>query len=114
YPARIPGKAGTTLASVPPDTPPDCTVMTEAELHDRILGIATEAGATHVAVATHDFEHDRRWSLNGDRWFHAASTIKVPVLLGVFDAIAQSRFEPHSRVHVRNRFLSVVDEAPYR
>ena len=88
--------------------------MTEAELHDKILGIATEAGATHVAVATHDFEHDRRWSLNGDRWFHAASTIKVPVLLGVFDAIAQGRFEPHSRVHVRNRFLSVVDGMPFR
>jgi beta-lactamase class A len=62
----------------------------------------------------HDFEHHTSWRLNSERWFHAASTIKVPVLLGVFDAIEQGRLELHSRVHVRNRFRSVVDGRPYR
>jgi beta-lactamase class A len=38
----------------------------------------------------------------------------VPVLLAVYEAIEQHRFEPHSRVHVRNRFLSVVDGRPFR
>jgi beta-lactamase class A len=36
------------------------------------------------------------------------------VLLGVFDAIAQGRLEPHSRIHVRNRFISAVDGTAYR
>ncbi|HEU5210187.1 MAG TPA: serine hydrolase [Longimicrobiales bacterium] len=83
-------------------------------LRRQILGIADEAGAKDVAVAFYDFEHRVEWSLHAERWFHAASTIKVPVLLGVYDAIERSELEPHSRVHVRNRFLSIVDGRPFR
>jgi beta-lactamase class A len=88
--------------------------MDEATLRDTILQIGEEAGAAAVAVAAYDFEHHTSWSLHGDRWFHAASTIKVPVLIAVYDAIEHGRFEPHSRLHVRNRFLSLVDAQPYR
>jgi beta-lactamase class A len=88
--------------------------MTEANLRDTIRSLADEAGATAVAVAVHDFEHEMSWRLNGDRWFHAASTIKVPVLLGVFDAIDEGRLQPYSRIHIRNRFLSVADGSPFR
>ncbi len=88
--------------------------MTEATLRDAILRIGEDARASAVAVAVYDFEHHTTWSINPARWFHAASTIKVPVLLGVYDAIEQHRFDPISRVHVRNRFISVVDGRPYR
>ena len=88
--------------------------MTEAALRDIIRQIGEDAGTSAVAVAAYDFEHHTAWGVNSDRWFHAASTIKVPVLLGVFDAIEQGRFEPYSRVHVRNRFLSVTDGTPFR
>jgi beta-lactamase class A len=88
--------------------------MREAALRDTILRIGEEAGASAVAVAAYDFEHRTAWCMNSDRWFHAASTIKVPVLLGVFDAIEQKRFEPFSRVHVRNRFHSVMHGKPFR
>ena len=76
--------------------------------------IATEAGAECHAVAYYDYRHDTRWGLRDDRWFHAASTIKVPVLLGVFAAIQQGDLRPESRVHVRNRFLSAAGGQPYR
>lgn len=88
--------------------------MTEATLRDTVLRIGEEANASAIGVAAYDFEHHTTWSLNAARWFHAASTIKVPVLLGVYEAIEQGRLEPHSRVHVRNRFLSVVDGRPFR
>ena len=88
--------------------------MTEATLRDTILRIGEDARASAVAVAVYDFEHHTTWSINPARWFHAASTIKVPVLLGVYDAIEQHRFDPISRVHVRNRFITVVDGRPYR
>ncbi|CAN5864819.1 serine hydrolase [soil metagenome] len=88
--------------------------MREATLRDRISEISREAGTDSVAVAVHDFEHHTSWRLNSERWCHAASTIKVPVLLGVFDAIQQRRLELYSRVHVRNRFLSAIDGRPYR
>jgi len=88
--------------------------MTESTLRDTVLTIGEEARASAVAVAAYDFEHHTTWSLNASRWFHAASTIKVPVLLGVYEAIQQHRFESYSRVHVRNRFLSIVDGRPFR
>lgn len=88
--------------------------MQEATLRETVLGLAEEAGANAVAVAIHDFEHRTSWRLNGDRWFHAASTIKVPVLLGVFDAIEEGLLDSRSRVHVRNRFFSAVDGRAYR
>jgi len=83
-------------------------------LRGEVIAIAEEAGAKDVAVAFYDFEHGVEWSLQAERWFHAASTIKVPVLLGVYDAIERGDLEPHSRVHVRNRFLSIVDGKPFR
>jgi beta-lactamase class A len=88
--------------------------MTDATLRDTVLGIGEEARASAIAVAAYDFEHHTTWSLHPHRWFHAASTIKVPVLLAVYEAIEQRRFEPASRVHVRNRFLGVVDSRPFR
>jgi beta-lactamase class A len=88
--------------------------MQEAVLRDLIRQIGTDAGVSALAVTAYDFEHRTAWCLNSDAWFHAASTIKVPVLLGVFDAIEQGRFEPYSRIHVRNRFVSVIDGQPFR
>lgn len=88
--------------------------MTETSLRDTILRIGEAAGASAIAVAAYDFEHHTTWSLNPSRWFHAASTIKVPVLLGVYEAIEQGRFEPYSRVHVRNRFVGIADGRPFR
>ena len=88
--------------------------MAEATLRDTVLKIGEEARASAVAVAAYDFEHHTTWSLNSARWFHAASTIKLPVLLAVYDAIEQGRFDAHSRVHVRNRFLSLAGGRPFR
>ena len=78
------------------------------------MEVGTRAGAEAVAVAFYDYRHLTGSGYHADRWFHAASTIKVPVLLGVFDAIERGTLHAHSRVHVRNRFLSAVDGQPYR
>jgi beta-lactamase class A len=83
-------------------------------LRKQILDIGVDAGAEAVAVAFYDYLHRTGWSYHSERWFHAASTIKVPVLLGVFAAIDQGLLQPYSRVHVRNRFLSAADNSPYR
>jgi beta-lactamase class A len=83
-------------------------------LRRQIQKIEKESGSTAVAVSYHDFHTHTGWSYHGERWFHAASTIKVPVLLGVFEQIHAGLLALHSRVHVRNRFLSVVDGESYR
>ena len=52
-------------------------------LRQTVDDIAEKAGAQAVAVSFYDWETATAWSLRGERWFHAASTIKVPVLLAV-------------------------------
>jgi beta-lactamase class A len=86
----------------------------ESGLREQIEKIESESGAKAVAVALHDTETGFELHYKADRWFHAASTIKVPILLGVFAAIDRGDLLPHSRVHVRNRFLSVVEDIPFR
>lgn len=84
-----------------------------ARLQQTVEEIAAEAGAEAVAVAYHDAATGTSWSLRGDRWFHAASTFKVAVLVGLFAAVEEGRFELEDRLHVRNRFLGAVDGAAY-
>ena len=91
------------MASAPPD---------EESLDERIERIRSTAEAEKVAVAFHDYATGESFSLHGDDWFHAASTIKVPVLLGVFAAIEGGDLSLASRLHVRNRFPSAIDGAP--
>jgi beta-lactamase class A len=86
----------------------------ERVLSEQIEKIEKESGAKAVAVALHDTETGLELHYKADRLFHAASTIKVPILLGVFAAIDRGDLLPHSRVHVRNRFLSVVEDVPFR
>jgi beta-lactamase class A len=83
-------------------------------LRRAVAAIASDAGARSVAVAFHDYQTRTAWSYRGDEWFHAASTIKVPVLIGVFGAIARGELSLKARIHVRNRFLSVADGSSYR
>lgn len=83
-------------------------------LRSRVERAAEAAGARRVAAAYYDYETRTAWSVHGEEWFHAASTIKVPVLVGAFGAVESGQFALDSRVHVRNRFLSVADGEPFR
>ena len=78
---------------------------------ERILG---ESKAVAAAVAVHDYETGLRLAVNADRHFHAASTMKVAVLLAIGKAIDAGRIRPNDTLHVRNRFLSAIDRTPFR
>ncbi len=83
-------------------------------LRDAVEKIAGESKARAVAVALLDFDSGLRFSIAGDRWFHAASTIKVAVLLAVFRAVDEGRLRLDDSFHVRNRFISAADGFPFR
>lgn len=83
-------------------------------LRTAIEQITKEQGTVACAVCVHDFESGFRFTFNGDRVFHAASTIKVAILLAVMKAVDDGRFRLADPLLVRNRFLSVVDGSPYR
>jgi beta-lactamase class A len=85
-----------------------------AELDARLASISRGLTSGALGVSAWDHLSGAGWSCNGNRWFHAASVVKVAVLAAVFDAAAQGRFTLDRRLHVRNRFLSVVDGTPFR
>src|SRR2546430_7032482 len=78
-------------------------------LHEELEALAIKNKARAIGVALHDLETGFRFSLRGDRWFHAASTIKVAVLLAVFRAADEGRLRLDDSLHVRNRFFSAAD-----
>jgi len=82
-------------------------------LNEELERLAADRKAQAIAVALHDVESGLRFSLQGDRWFHAASTIKVAVLLAVFRAADEGRLRLDDSLHVRNRFISVADGSPF-
>lgn len=76
--------------------------------------IAREAKTAAFAVAVRDIETETEFEISGQRAFHAASTIKIAVLLAVFKACDDGRFRLDDPLHVRNHFLSVVDGTPFQ
>jgi len=97
----------------PPPTPSPRSEALDA-LHSRFDALERSSGAHSLAVAVYDTETHANFRRHADRWFHAASTIKVAILLGVYASIHHGWLLAHSRLHVRNRFLSAVDGQPFR
>jgi beta-lactamase class A len=83
-------------------------------LREEVEKAARESKAHAVAVALLDFESGFRFSFSGNRWFHAASTIKVAVLLAVLRAADEGRLRLEDPLHVRNRFFGAADGFPFR
>jgi beta-lactamase class A len=82
-------------------------------LNEELEGLAGERKPRAIAVAVHDVQSGLRFSLQGDRRFHAASTIKVAVLVAIFRAADEGRLRLDDSLHVRNRFISVADGSPF-
>ncbi len=67
-----------------------------------------------IAVALIDPETDTRFAIGGDRVFHAASTMKTPVLIEVYRQAAAGRFSLDDSLRVENDFTSIADGSPFR
>jgi beta-lactamase class A len=74
--------------------------------------ISTVPGAT-VGVAYHDLETGDTLYINADSSFHAASTMKVPVMIELFRAFDAGRLRPDQKIVLGNEFKSIVDGSTY-
>jgi beta-lactamase class A len=96
------------VTSSPPKLEPTST------LRDKLEELEERSRAQAIAVGVHDLETGLEFRYRAERWFHAASTIKVAVLLGVYAAFNNGKYLPQSRLHVRNRFRSAYDGSSFR
>lgn len=84
------------------------------ELRSKLSQLEESSRARALAVAVDDLASGEQIRYNASRWFHAASTIKLAVLLGVFASFHRGHFVPQARLHVRNRFVSAFDGSLFR
>ena len=71
------------------------------------------SGAETVAVAAYDTQTGRSLLVNERASLHAASTMKVPVMMEIFRLAEEGKLSLGESVEVRNRFRSIVDGSEY-
>lgn len=74
--------------------------------------IAEKYGAESIGIY---FEQPdgKVFERNADEVFHAASTMKVPVMMEVFKQIEAGKLNLDQKVTVKNQFSSIIDGSPY-
>jgi beta-lactamase class A len=72
------------------------------------------SGAEQVGVAVYDAETKQTLLINERASFHAASTMKVPVMMEVFRRADRSKIPLNEPVEVKNKFYSIIDGSEYR
>lgn len=97
-------------AQTPPATSPDPAPFSARRL--AALKIIGESGA-EVSIAYRTLDGSEEWMHEADKVYHAASTMKVPVLIELFRQEAEKQLSLSETLLVRNEFKSVVDGSPY-
>ena len=74
--------------------------------------IASESGA-EVAVAFRMLDGSGEMFIEPDKPFHAASTMKIPVMIELFRQVAAGQVSLEDQLTIRNEFRSIVDGSTY-
>ena len=67
-----------------------------------------------MAVFFKALDGNAEWSVAPDGVFHAASTMKVPVMIELFHQFKQGKLELSDKIVVKNEFHSIVDGSLYK
>lgn len=82
-------------------------------LEQKINELIRESAAETVALAFHDLDTGRQLLINPDQTFHAASTMKVPVMMELYRQAEAGKFSLDNRIPIKNEFASIVDGSRY-
>jgi beta-lactamase class A len=91
----------------------DSVAASEVSLYRNVLKIKRDHALENLGISFYDAETTIQWSFNADQYFHAASTMKLAVLLGVFRQVERGELQLDAPVHVRNRFTSIVNQETF-
>ena len=88
--------------------------VSQGMVRERLLTRIAAVPGAQVSIAVHDMTSDRRLSIDGDTVFHAASTMKVPVLFALYREFESGRLRPNETMRLENSFQSIVDKSNYK
>jgi beta-lactamase class A len=91
----------------------EAQTKSEAGLESKIHTLVASSGAEAVAVAFRDLQTGHELLVNPGESFHAASTMKVPVMLEVFREVREGRLSLDERLPVKNEFKSIADGSAF-
>lgn len=80
---------------------------------DRLEDLINASGAEAVAVAFYDLATGEQFFIRPDESFHAASTMKVPVMMEVFRQARAGKLSLDDPVAIKNDFISIADKSRY-
>lgn len=83
------------------------------DLRRSIEALIRDSGAADVGVAYRDLATGEELLVHGDATFHAASTMKVPVLMELYRQAEAGKLSLDERMAVKIEFASIVDGSPY-
>lgn len=78
----------------------------------QILNLIANSGAD-VAVSFRTLDARSEWSFSPDVSFHAASTMKIPVMIELFHQAKEGKLRLSDSLTIRNSFHSIVDNSVY-
>jgi beta-lactamase class A len=78
------------------------------------LRAAIAASGAEVAVAVRTLDGRTEVLIDADKPFHAASTMKVPVMIELFRQAGSGKLTLDTPLLIRNEFTSIVDGSPYK
>lgn len=84
-----------------------------SSLADEIDSIVAQYDSAIVSVSVLDMANNFEFHRDGDRLYHAASTMKVPVIVELFRQAEMGRFSLDDEILLKNEFRSIVDGSPY-
>jgi beta-lactamase class A len=72
------------------------------------------ASGAEVAIAFRTLDGKSEYFLHADEPFHAASTMKVPVMIELFHQVQEKKLQLADKITIHNEFHSIVDRSPYK
>ena len=90
-----------------------CATSPKPDLASSIDAVLAQHPQQTIAVAYYDLATGTTFARNEGVVFHAASTMKVPVMLGIFEAATRGELRLDQPVMVRNQFVSILDGSTY-
>lgn len=83
------------------------------DLESEIESVLENEEGTYAVFFKDLNNSDLQITFNPDTMFHAASTMKTPVMIEVFKQAEEGRFSIYDSIEIENKFYSIVDSSEF-
>jgi beta-lactamase class A len=97
------------LILIHPAAPQSIPPNVQQQIQSRVASSGAE-----VAIAFRTLDGNAEYFFHADDSFHAASTMKVPVMIELFHQVQEGKLLLTDKLTIHNEFHSIVDGSPYK